>query len=197
MRMFKKNKKRRPQQRQGLESMGRTQRALYYTIWVVIAAVVVSALVGCKSKKQIVDTDKFVRDTCYIHTRSVDTIIQHEPDTALARLKVECDENNNVLVSLIDQLQGERTTIGQQVKYITVRDTAGMVRREALISAEAIAQGFADQVSIQESFVSRVKTENEQLHKELEKKSTAWLFWLCLGIMGTLVGVCIIKLINK
>lgn len=140
------------------------------------------ALCGCKSKKVITDDTKYVHDTTYVERRVVDTTIVHEPDTAMARLLAECDENNQVLIHELNARDGERTNIDPVIKYVYVEDpVTGEKLRKAEIDIIATTQKLQDNIKILEERLTSAHTENEKLHQDLEKESDSWINWMLAG----------------
>lgn len=157
------------------------------------------ALCGCKSKKVITDDTKYVHDTTYVERRVVDTTIVHEPDTAMARLLAECDENNQVLIHELNARDGERTNIDPVIKYVYVEDpVTGEKLRKAEIDIIATTQKLQDNIKILEERLTSAHTENEKLHQDLEKESDSWINWMLAGFaLGIALCFIVFLFVNK
>lgn len=163
-----------------------------FTLMALCFAIGVSS---CKTTTKVTQDEIIKHDSLYIETRIVDTLIQVAPDTATARLLIECDEHNNALVSIIDQMTGERANLTPIIEYINVTDTTGMVRRDALVTMQAIAEGFATRVNILEQIIKESNDEKANLQTELQKKSHNMINWLIAGFFIGAIAVCLLAFI--
>ncbi|MCF0190179.1 MAG: hypothetical protein HUJ96_02835 [Marinilabiliaceae bacterium] len=162
-------------------------------IKIILVSLLLIVTIGCKTK-QIVTKEVVVHDSCYIDRRVVDTLIKIESDTALSRLFIECDSNNNALVSIINQMQGDRVVISPEVKYIYVKDTiGGGVSRQAYVNLSAIALEQQQRISELEEKIRKGTDINTSEESET-KRFNPWT-WFLIGFLSGIIVFLIVRIL--
>lgn len=174
-------------------------KTLYKYGLIAILVVFCLALISCRSKRASTDKLVYVHDTTIVEKRYVDTAIVHEADSASARLLAECDENNQVLISEIDALNGKLISISPKVKYVYLEDKeTGEKLRKAQIDIIAMYQEYEEKIKIYEESITKYKEEREDLKEEIKTASSNWVNLLGLGFaLGCLVSLIVFSLIGK
>lgn len=140
-----------------------------------------------------------VHDTLYYEREYADTSVHFDADTASARLLVECDENNNALLSIVDQLTGDKTSLEALVRYYEETDKeTGEKHRKAIIDITAVVQAQDQEIKIlrEQLAAANNSTRKDDKDKESEPTGLGWgglLTAFVLGISLTLAAIITIK----
>lgn len=157
-----------------------------------IIALVLLVMAGCSHEKYIAKNQKRICGYyCPCETTSVlikDTIVEFvhevfvEPDTSTIRLYIECDSLNQVLITKVDKLTGNRTDITYDFisKY-----------NKAMLTVNC----YADSIDILHKQIKEIKAIDKttvvekEVPVEVVKYRNTWWLWVLLGISLGLNGL--------
>lgn len=157
------------------------------------------AIVGCKVKREIVTQTVEVHDTLYYERVYADTTAHFDGDTASARLLAECDENNNAILSIVDQLTGDKTSLEALVRYYEETNAAtGEKHRKAIVDITAVVKAQDMEIKVLKEKLAAASNVNKDEHKEKESEpkgiGMSWLlFSFFLGASVALTAFLFIR----
>lgn len=141
------------------------------------------ALVGCKAKREIVTHTVEVHDTLYYERVYADTAVHFDGDTASARLLAECDESNNAILSIVDQLTGDKTSLEALVRYYEeAGKETGEKHRKAIVDITAVVKAQDMEIKVLKEKLAAASDINQREHKEKEIEPKT------IGLKGLLIA---------
>ena len=115
-----------------------------------------------------------------------------ESDTASLKALLECDSLGNVLMTELTTLQGQRVSVAPVIKYVTVTDENGNMRRSAYMAVVAMADSLQKEVSMLQEQTKQYKNTATEI-KTSASPFKAFLWGLLTGAILTLVLIIFIK----
>lgn len=126
-----------------------------------------------------------------------DTIVVVEADTAQMQALLECDSLGNVLMLELRTLQGQRTSIAPQFRYITMNDTNGEARRKLYLDVMALSDSLEQCIYNYEKREVQYQTVIRDMKEKAKKHPPGLLLGIAIGFVLTLIIILGILTLKK
>lgn len=155
-------------------------RNVINTILVICIIVCFLLLVGCRISTPItkIETKTIIqRDTTIVF----DTIVKIRPDSSLLMLYAVCDSNNNLLLSALMQVQGDRSNV--KYKYI-----------DNIIYIECLCDSLEVEIEDQKTINKYITEQYVEQQKMIVEKDSfiKRLGLICIGMILMLIVMLIL-----
>lgn len=155
---------------------------LDYIIRIIVAAICVAMLQGCRTQQPIVQTE--IKEVV-VEREVRDTIVTIQPDSASIKALLECDSAGNVLIRELEETQGKNIALEMQLHgYKNKPNEPSKPITELLVDCK------------QDSLEKVVELQNEKIKELSSSKKTEtievkhipnvvkWLAWVGAFVVG-------------
>jgi len=143
-------------------------------IWIVMLAIAMMPLSGCKVKKCL-QPERVVETVTRTEYKEVvrDSIVRVPADTSSMEAWFECDSMNRVYLKQINQMQGQRSSIATNTKT---------VGKAMVITADCVCDSLAIYLTIKDRYVTKERTKDEKQVITVPEKVKVWP-WFVAGLI--------------
>ncbi len=157
-------------------------------IWIVMLAIAMMPLSGCKVKRCLQPERVVVTETRTEYKEVVrDSIVRVPADTSTLEAWFECDSMNRVYLRQINQMQGQRSSISANTK---------VVGKAMVITTDCLCDSLAIYLSMKDKYVTKERTRDEKKVTPVIVTAKRWT-WLVTGLVVGLILPTIYRLFIK